>query len=263
VIECVINISEGRDLSRIAQIAAAAGDDLLDVHSDPDHNRSVITVVDGDAPRAVTRAGITLLDLRSHTGVHPRIGVVDVIPFVPLGDSTMDEALAARNHLAMWLAEDLEVPVFLYGPERTLPEIRRNAFTTLVPDRGPATPHPTAGAAAVGARPPMLAWNLWLASADLDAARAIARSIRGPGVRALGLQVGQAVQVSMNLIDPLAVGPAEVYDRVATMATIERAELVGLAPVAVLEATEPQRWKQLDLSDETTIEYRLRRRLTR
>jgi len=260
VIECVINISEGRDLDLVEEIALSAGSDLLDVHSDADHNRSVITVVGTTAPPAVIEHAVQRLDLRTHAGVHPRIGVVDVVPFVPLAGSTYEDALRARDVMSSWIANELQIPVFLYGPERTLPEIRRSAFTTLQPDLGPSEPHPTAGAVAVGARELMLAWNLWLSERDLDLAKSIASSIRGPGVRALGLQVGDEVQVSMNLIDPLTVGPAEVYDRVAALAAIERAELVGLAPQAVLDSVNENRREQLNLSVETTIESRLQRR---
>jgi glutamate formiminotransferase / 5-formyltetrahydrofolate cyclo-ligase len=260
VIECVINISEGRDLDLVQEIARTAGNDLLDVHCDADHNRSVITVVGAAAPPAVINAAVERLDLRTHTGVHPRIGVVDVVPFVPLAGSTFDDALRTRDATSSWIANELQIPVFLYGPERTLPDIRRGAFTAVVPDFGPSEPHPTAGAVAVGARELMLAWNLWLCEPDLDLAKSIASSIRGPGVRALGLQVGDEVQVSMNLIDPQTVGPAEVYDRVAAVAEIARAELVGLAPQKVLDAVHENRWEQLNLSVETTIESRLQRR---
>ena len=261
MIECVINISEGRDVDLVEEIALSAGSDLLDVHCDADHNRSVITVFGTAAPPAVIKLAVQRLDLRTHTGVHPRIGVVDVVPFVPLAGSTYDDALRTRDAMSSWIANELQIPVFLYGPERTLPDIRRGAFTVLQPDLGPSEPHPTAGAVAVGARELMLAWNLWLSEPDLDLAKSIASSIRAPGVRALGLQVGDEVQVSMNLIDPLTVGPAEVYDRVTALATIERAELVGLAPQSVLDAVNENRWEQLNLSVATTIESRLQRRL--
>lgn len=263
MIECVINISEGRDLDLVEEIARSAGGDLLDVHSDADHHRSVITVVGAVAPRAVIQSAVERLDLRTHAGAHPRIGVVDVVPFVPIAQSTIEDALVYREATARWIAEELEIPVFLYGPERTLPDIRRGAFTTVQPDLGPTEAHPTAGAVAVGARQLLLAWNLWLTEPDLETAKSIAATLRGPGIRALGLQVGDDVQVSMNLVDPLVVGPAEVYDRVATMTAIERAELVGLAPQAVLDAVAPDRWEQLGLSPETTIDYRLTHRLIR
>lgn len=260
MLECVINISEGRDLECVEDIARSAGDDLLDVHSDADHNRSVLTVIGTEASRAVIEVATARLDLTTHIGVHPRLGVVDVVPFVPLAGSSFAEAIAARDDTARWIAEALRIPVFLYGPERTLPEVRRTAFDTLEPDLGPDLPHPTAGAVVVGAREPLVAWNLWLADPDLARAREIAAELRGPGVRALGLQVGDQVQVSMNLIDPGVVGPAEIYDRVATLAPIARAELVGLIPRAVLEAITPERWAQLGLSEDATIEHRVRHR---
>jgi glutamate formiminotransferase len=260
VLECVLNLSEGRRGEVVAEVAATAGNELLDLHSDPDHNRSVLTLVGTEAPRAVTRAALDRLDLRTHRGVHPRIGVVDVVPFVALTGSTMADALQARDEFATWIATELGVPAFLYGPERSLPDIRRGAFTTLRPDQGPSTPHPTAGAVAVGARPVLVAWNLWLATDDLATARAIAAELRGPDIRALGLQVGDAVQVSMNLIDPLRTGPAEIYDRVATRAPIARAELVGLLTDDVLRSVPPERWDQLDLGPDRTVEARLARR---
>ncbi|MEX1217307.1 MAG: hypothetical protein WEA11_02160 [Acidimicrobiales bacterium] len=256
MIECVINISEGRDLKLVEKVARSAGGDLLDVHTDPDHNRSVLTVVGPSAPIAIIRSAVEHLDLRSHTGAHPRFGVVDVVPFVPLDEATFEDALRARDAAAAWMAKELQLPVFLYGPERSLPDCRRGAFATLKPDLGPPQPHPTAGAVAVGARFPMLAWNLWLENNDLELATSVANLIRGPSVRALGLQVGDHVQVSMNLIDPLSLGPTEVYDAVAAKAAIARAELVGLAPNAVLAQVDRSRWEQLDLSLETTIEFR-------
>lgn len=257
MLECVINISEGRDLALVAEIGASAGDALLDIHSDPDHHRSVLTVVGEDAPRAIARATVAHLDLREHVGAHPRLGALDVVPFVALDGSTPDDARRARDSFASWIADELGVPAFLYGPERTLPELRRGAWVEFGPDTGPSAPHPTAGAVAVGMRPVLVAWNLWLADADLDTARRIASAIRGPGVRALGLQVGDHVQVSMNLIDPLTVGPATVYDRVASMAPIARAELVGLVPDEVVAVVAPERRAQLDVTVERTIGARL------
>lgn len=257
MLECVINISDGRRLDVVGNIGRAAGAELLDVHTDADHNRSVLTVIGEQAARAVAAATILSLDLRTHEGVHPRIGVLDVVPFVPLAGSTMADAIDARDTMAAWLAEELALPCFLYGPERSLPEVRRGAFTELAPDTGPMVPHPTAGACAVGARPILVAYNLWLAEPDLDLARRIARDLRGPSVRALGLAVGDQVQVSMNLIDPSHVGPSDVFDAVAAVAAVARAELVGLVPDATLRAIEPQRWAQLDLSADRTIEARL------
>jgi glutamate formiminotransferase len=180
VLECVINISEGRDLARVARIAEAAGDAVLDVHSDPHHHRSVLTLVGEHAARAVAGAAVAELDLRTHEGAHPRLGVVDVVPFVALDGSSDDDARAARDAFARWFAEVHGVPCFLYGPERTLPEVRRGAFTLLPPDTGPPAPHPTAGATAVGQRPVLVAYNVWVAGTDLAGARRLAAAVRGP-----------------------------------------------------------------------------------
>jgi glutamate formiminotransferase len=262
VLECVINVSEGRDAATLRALRDVCADALLDVHVDPDHHRSVFTLAGWDAvepARALTRCAVGRLDLAAHAGVHPRIGVVDVVPFVPLGDATLDDAVAARNRYASWAAEALKVPCFLYGPERALPDVRRDAFRTLAPDVGPPEPHPTAGAIAVGARPVLVAYNVWLASDDLDAARRIARDLRRPGVvRALGLRCGARVQVSMNLLDWRTFGPADAFDAVAAHAGVTGAELVGLLPDAALDAIEESRWAQLDVSPQRTIEARLR-----
>ena len=257
VLECVLNLSEGRDPVPLAQLAAVAGHDLLDLHSDPHHHRGVFTLLGTEAPRAVTRVAVEILDLRPHKGVHPRFGVVDVVPFVPLAGSTLEDAMVARDSYGEWAADTLGIPCFTYGPERSLPEVRRGAFTTLTPDFGPGSPHPTAGAVAVGARPVLVAYNLWLAGADLALARSTAGAVRGPHLRALAFQVGQSVQVSMNLIAPDVLGPADAYDLVAAHAAIERAELVGLVPSGVLHRIDPARWAQLDLADDRTIEWRL------
>jgi glutamate formiminotransferase len=259
VLECVVNISEGRDRAVLDALAEAAGPDLLDVHTDPDHHRSVLTLVGEEAARRVAEVAVARIDLRGHQGAHPRIGAVDVVPFVPLADTPMADACAARDRFASWAASTLGLPCFRYGPERSLPEVRRGAFTALVPDLGPARPHPTAGAVAVGCRPVLVAYNVWLAEPDLERARAVAASVRGPAVRTLGLAVGDRVQVSMNLIAPDQVGPAEVYDRVAAEAEVSEAELVGLVPEAVLQAVSRGRWAELDLAPDRTIEARLRR----
>jgi glutamate formiminotransferase len=255
-LECVVNISEGRRGDVIAAIGAAAGDDLLDTHTDPHHNRTVLTLRGEDAPQQVARAAVSLLDLDVHQGVHPRFGVVDVVPFVPLGPDPLADAVTARDGFAGWIAEELGVPAFLYGPERSLPDVRREAFGALAPDAGPARPHPTAGAVAVGARPVLVAWNVYLRAPDLALARTVAAAVRGPHLRALGLQVGEEVQVSMNLIGPEALGPAEAWDLIAARAEPDRAELVGLVPRAVLDRTPSRRWSQLDLAPDRTIEAR-------
>jgi len=252
VLECVINVSEGRDRSVIRRIASAGGACLLDVHSDPHHNRSVLTLAGGGvevAAQAVAAEAVRCIDLRLHVGVHPRLGAVDVVPFVALDGSSMDDALAARHRFAAWAGEDLAVPCFLYGPERSLPDVRRHAFTGLAPDTGPPVAHPTAGAICVGARPLLVAYNVWLAEGvPVSVARQVAQEIRSPRLRALGLDVGGRAQVSMNLVDPDNVTPADAYDAVAARAPIDRAELVGLVPAGVLAAIPPGRWAELNLS---------------
>jgi len=260
VLEGVVNISEGRRATVVAAVAAAAGGDLLDVHTDADHNRSVLTLVGEDAPRAVATTAARLVDLSAHEGVHPRFGAFDVVPFVALTGTTPADALAARDRFIAWVAATLGVPAFAYGPERTLPDVRRHAFRGLSPTAGPDRPHPTAGATAVGARPLLVAWNVWLAEPDVALARRIAAAVRGPHLRALGLPVAGGAQVSMNLVDPDVIGPAEAWDRVAAHAPVRRAELVGLVPAAVLARTDQSRWEQLDLAEDRTIEHRLAQR---
>lgn len=252
----MVNISEGRDAAVIDAVATAAGSELLDVHTDPHHHRTVLTLLGEDAPRAVTRAAVGAIDLGTHQGVHPRIGAVDVVPFVALDGSTLADAVAARDRFCAWAADELALPCFAYGPERTLPEIRRRAFVDLDPAVGPSSPHPTAGAVAVGARPLLVAYNVWLAEPDLALARAVAKQIRSPQLRTLGLAVGERVQVSMNLVDPLTVGPATATDAVAALAPVAGCELVGLIPESTLRAIPSSRWAELDLADDRTIEAR-------
>jgi glutamate formiminotransferase len=194
--------------------------------------------------------------------VHPRLGVVDVVPFVPLDGESMASAVGARDAFAAWAASELGVPCFLYGPERSLPEVRRRAFVDLRPDTGPPAPHPTAGACCVGARPVLVAYNVWLSTADVAVARRVAAAVRSPELRALGLACGDRVQVSMNLVQPLVVGPADAYDAVAALAPPAGAELVGLVPSAVLDRIPPSRWPELDLTRDRTIEARLARTST-
>lgn len=258
MLECVVNVSEGRDEQVLGALDAAAGDGLLDRHSDPHHHRSVFTLVGEQAPRRLAQAAVARLSLTGHDGVHPRIGVVDVVPFVPLGGSTMADAVLARAAYAAWAAEALAVPSFFYGEgTRTLPEVRRQAWTDLLPDVGPVGAHPTAGGTAVGARPLLVAYNLWLAEADLARAKHVASVVRTPQLRTLGLAVGERVQVSCNLVDPLALGPADAWDRVAEHVAVAGAELVGLVPEAVLARADQGRWAQLDLAADRTIEARL------
>ena len=294
--ECVVNISEGRDVAIIDQLRQAGGPAVLDVHTDPEHHRTVLTLggplpaVEAAARRVVATA-VARLDLRGHTGVHPRLGVADVIPFVPLpspaGRHSTDpppsrgsrngavrlDVIDARNSFALWAGTELGVPCFLYGPERTLPDIRRLAFHPLRPDTGPPEPHPTAGASAVGARDVLVAYNIWIAgpqaddpgagrSEALSVSRRLAGSVRSAAVRSLGLAVGPGAQVSLNLVDPEAVDLARLYDDVAAGAgssgcRVLRAELVGLVPAAVRNAVPRARWRQLDLDGDRTIEGRL------
>jgi glutamate formiminotransferase len=274
---CAVNVSEGRDRAVLEQLAHAAGGNLLDVHADPHHNRSVLTL-GGPAPEVVdaayelARVAVARLDLRRHEGVHPRFGVVDVVPFTPLDpdgsphpDLSLDVALRARERFARACGEQLGVPCFYYGPERDLPTVRRLAFSPLLPDWGPHRPHPTAGATAVGARGPLIAYNVWLDSTDLVLAQRIAKAIRASGLRALGLPVGRYVQVSCNLTEPFRQRPDVVFDHVEALTRAEgvrvlRAELVGLAPAAVVNAIPPERRQQLDLDEERTIEARLKAR---
>ena len=263
MLECVVNISEGRDRAVIEAVAGAAGHDLLDLHVDAHHHRSVLTLIGESAPRAVATAAVHRIDLRDHRGVHPRIGVVDVVPFVALDDEPAEEVVAARDRFCRWAADQLALPCFAYGPERSLPDIRRRAFTDLAPSTGPTTPHPTAGAVAVGARPMLVAYNVWLVDPDLAAARPIARQLRRPGLRTLALTVGSRVQVSMNLTEPMRLGPDMARDLVAERAPVAGCELVGLVPQGVLDAIDPSRWSELDLGPDRTIEARLARRADR
>jgi glutamate formiminotransferase len=161
LLECVVNISEGCRRDVLDRLARCAGDHLLDVHTDPDHHRSVFTLAGPDveeAARSLATAAVDAIDLRTHEGAHPRLGAVDVVPFVPLGPTPFPDAVAARDRFAAWAGASLHLPCFLYGPERSLPDLRRHAFRTLRPDAGPAEPHPSAGACAVGARPVLVAY---------------------------------------------------------------------------------------------------------
>jgi len=283
IFECVVNVSEGRDERVLSELSAATGPALLDMHRDPDHNRSVLTLagsVDAVVPaaRALASTAVDRLDLRAHRGAHPRLGVLDVVPFVPYepgGPSPEDlsGAVVLRDEFARWLGAELGVPSFLYGPlpggrARTLPDIRRHAFGRdgapdgggLTPDYGPARAEERTGATAVGARRVLVAYNVWVSSAEV--ARRVAPRVRGPHVRALGLTVGHRAQVSCNLVDAGRHGPARLYDDVAALVAeaggaVEGAELVGLIPELVLTAVPRSRWAELGLSEGSTVESRL------
>jgi glutamate formiminotransferase len=260
-LESVPNFSEGRDPGAIAAIgdALSAHAKLLDVHTDVDHNRSVYTLV-GDEPALVEAllAGIACardcIDLRDHAGAHPRIGSADVVPIVPIVPSDMERARAAALELGRRIGEELGLPVFLYGelaPDRGPAFYRRGGPEELQqridageiePDFGPRELHPAAGGVILGARRPLIAFNVNLVDANLDAAKAIARVIRErdggfPGVRALGLDLPEAghAQVSMNVEDWEASALHEIVAAIEREAAalgveIAGAELVGLMP---------------------------------
>jgi len=270
VFECVINISEGRRQPLLDQLSSAAGASLRDRHADAFHNRSVFTLINTaealvpDVHRLI-EAGLRELNLSEHHGVHPRLGVVDVVPYVGLAPDSLEGAVILRDTTATWVADTFHVPVFLYGPvngvDRSLPYVRKHAFADLTPDRGPVGASPREGALCVGARELLVAWNLWLTGVSLHQARELAASVRQPGVRALGLQVGDDVQVSCNIVDVTITRPSVVYDQVSDQLTtgqsIARAELVGLAPASLLHREDPARWGALGLSEAATIESRL------
>lgn len=256
----VPNISEGRDQSVIDGVARALDGRRLDIHSDPDHHRSVITIAGapGELAQAVLEGAseaIKRIDITRHHGEHPRIGALDVAPVVYLDKSDRGAACAEALVLGDRLGSELGLPVFLYadlGAGRTRHEVRRGgpaklaarmAAGELKPDFGPARLHPTAGAVLVSARPPLVAFNLELAPpARLEDARSIAARIREggaeglPGVRAIGvwLDARGVAQVSTNVEDHLAVSLASVLTAVRRQAAVAEVELVGLAPRAAL-----------------------------
>jgi len=267
VLEAVPNVSEGRDASAIAAIGGAfsSGAALLDTHSDPDHHRSVFTLAgeEGtlvDALLRGTARALELVDLREHEGVHPRIGVVDVVPLVPLVPGDLEAAKAVAITVAERIGRELALPVFLYadvGAGRRPAFFRRGGLAELerrlvagelAPEFGPARVDPRAGAVLVGARTPLVAYNVDLATDDVEAARAIAAAVREssgglPGVQAIGLGLPRArrVQVSMNVLDLEGSPLHEVVERVRLEAAargvaVLGGELVGLVPASVLAA---------------------------
>ena len=270
MLECVPNVSEGRDsgvIRALGESVAAAGARLVDVHTDADHHRSVFTFLgEPDIVRraalALGRSAIRSIDMRRHHGVHPRLGALDVMPFVPLRGSSMRDAVAAAHAVGRELAETERIPVFFYGEaaldpaRRELPRLRAGELESLPqrlrdpawrPDAGPAAPHATAGAAVIGARGVLIAFNAVLDGADIAVARQIARAIREssgglPAVRAIGVALASRSQsqVAMNLIDyrrtPLRV-VAERLEREAAAvgARVLEYELVGCAPADAFE----------------------------
>ncbi len=273
IVECVPNFSEGRDQEKVDLVVSAIVSVpdvvLLDRAMDADHNRAVITFA--GEPDAVVEAAfraaaiaVELIDLNQHTGAHPRMGAIDVLPFVPLIGVTMDECIVLARHAGERIARELHIPVYLYEKAATRPEridlanIRRGEFEGLrdeiktnpnrYPDFGEPKLHPTAGATAVGARDLLIAYNVNLATEDLSIARKIARAVRGRDgglhyLKALGMALNNRhqVQVSMNLIDYQATPIFRAFDLVKREAerygvAVASSEIVGLAPQAALNA---------------------------
>ena len=260
-LESVPNFSEGRDRATIDALAAALGGParLLDVHSDGDHNRSVFTLVGGEEELVASLlSGIACarerIDLRRHEGAHPRIGAADVVPLVPLEPGDMERACSAARALAKRVGEELALPVFLYGelaPGRGPAFFRQGGLEglalrlesgELAPDFGPARLDERAGGVLIGARRPLIAFNVNLRG-PLDAAREVARAVRERdggfrGVRALGLELPRAglVQVSMNVEDYEAAALHEIVERIEREAAERGAEVVGSELVGLMPA---------------------------
>jgi glutamate formiminotransferase len=276
VLECVPNVSEGRRKDVLDALTAAAGDALLDMHADPDHHRSVFTLAgpsDHDAESSARRLALAvaaLVNLRGHDGVHPRLGALDVVPFVALDEAVPEVAVEAARAFAEWIAEELGLPAFLYDGN-SLPEVRRDAFERRGPDFGPSAPHPELGAVAVGARPPLVAVNCRLDRDDLPLARAIAGQVRErdgglPGVRALGVELAskRTAQVSMNVtrLEDCSVERAcTAVRRLAYEggADVAEVELVGLIPASEVTRSSPEFLAWSGISPDQTIEARSRR----
>lgn len=291
LIECVPNVSEGRRADVIAALAAAIstpGVRLLDRSSDSSHNRTVYTFVGEpdslrDAVLRLFAAAVDAIDLRSHDGVHPRVGAVDVVPFVPLQGAMMDDCVSLARSTAALVAERFQVPVFLYeeaaanDERRRLSEIRRGGVDGVAlrmkqaawrPDFGPDRPHPTAGVTAIGARPILVAYNVNLASNRLGVAKRIASVIRAssgglPHVKALGMQLDHGiVQVSMNLTNYKETSMMTVFDAIAREAAVDgvrilESEIVGLVPRDALPADPARRLKLRAEDLDRVLERRL------
>lgn len=270
LVECVPNFSEGRRAEVVDALAEAVaktpGVLLLDRTSDPDHNRSVLTFAGEadpvqEAMEAAVGVALARIDMERHEGQHPRIGAVDVIPFVPLGETTMDDCVSLARRFAARIAARFDLPVYLYAEaatrseRRVLSDIRKPQYEGLKalvsqpgwqPDYGPAALHPRGGAVAVGARPFLIAYNINLDTEDVGLAKRIANRIRErsgglPRLQALGLYLEdlRCAQVSMNLLDFSVTPLWQVWETVGALAAAEgvsvrESELVGLAPVASL-----------------------------
>lgn len=299
LVECVPNFSEGRKAETVRRLSEAIESVdsaiVLDTHMDADHNRSVITFV--ASPERIVEASLRavatateLIDLRQHTGEHPRIGATDVLPFVPVRGVTLNDCVTLAREAGQQIARELEIPVYFYEhaafrPDRVkLENVRRRGFEELreqigidperAPDVGPPCLHETAGAIAVGARPFLIAFNINLRTDDISVARKIARAVRArdgglPFVKALGLELKSRglVQVSMNLVDYETTGLSEAYEAVRKHAEslgveIAGAELVGLAPQAALDQSASYYLKLEDFAKDAIVETRLRDRST-
>jgi len=294
LIECVPNFSEGRDTSIVQQleraIASVTGSLVLHRTSDEDHNRSVITfagepgAVVESAVRAAAEAA-ELIDLNRHRGVHPRLGALDVLPFVPLGEATLQECAALAHRAGYRIWKELGIPVYFYEaaarrPDRIkLEDVRRGQFEGLRetvlsaddkrPDLGGPALHPTAGAVIVGARKILIAFNINLKTTDLAIAQTIAKRVRAsggglPGVKALGLRLlsRNLVQVSMNITDVDQAPLGVVYTEVARLAAshgieIEESELIGLMPRSALATSSPALLKLSAFDSQQLIENRI------
>jgi glutamate formiminotransferase len=294
IIECVPNVSEGRRPDVVRAIVdatrAVEGVHVLDASSDPAHNRSVITLAGQAAPLkaavlALFGEAIRHIDLRVHTGEHPRFGAVDVVPFVPLDGATMAECVRLAADVGSDVASRFDLPVFLYEEAATRPtrrnleDIRRGEFEGLAaklaspewsPDFGPSQPHPTAGAAVVGARMPLIAYNINLATNRLDVAKKIAAAVRHSSggfryVKAMGIALEDRgiVQVSMNLTNHERTPLHRVFDAVRREAdrygvAVLESEIIGLTPEAAL-LSAAQYYLQLErFSTSQILERRLR-----
>ena len=283
------NVSEGRRLEVVERLAGALasvpGVFLLDRSSDASHNRSVFTLA-GEAP-AVAEAlerlvagALDEIDMRTQTGEHPRIGAVDVVPFVPLGQTTLDECVGFARDFGRRIAERFDLPVFLYAAAATRPDrvrladVRRGQYEGLVaeiatagrePDFGPTRMHPRGGATAVGARPFLIAWNINLDSSDLDLAKRIAHRIREssgglPAVQAKGFWIQElgCAQVSMNLLNFVTTPIWRAWEAVAEEAAddgvgLRESELIGLAPLAALLDVADHAGAPITASDEERV----------
>ena len=294
IVECVPNFSEGRQVRTVERLAQAIASVetacVLNMHIDPDHNRSVITFVASrdrvvDAAFAAVSLATQLIDMRTHTGVHPRLGATDVLPFVPIRGVTLEDCVALAHQAGERVANELSIPVFYYEkaalrPDRvSLEDVRRGALELLreqigsvperAPDAGPLMVHETAGAIAVGARPFLIAFNVNLKTNDLKVARQIARNVRArtgglPFVKALGFELltRNLVQVSMNLVNYGVTGLMHAYDAVKREAQkvgveIAGTEIVGLIPRDALDRRAEYFARLENFSEDLILENRL------